>query len=269
MTTDEKFEALEGILRRHGLLAVAFSGGVDSAFLLDAAVGVLGAENVAAITVRGVNFPGWESAEAVDFAARLGVRHVVIEWDALSLPEFVQNGKRRCYYCKKAVFGAALDAAKGLGISVLADGANEDDRGDYRPGGEAAEELGVVSPLRECGMGKADIRALLKARNLPQWEKPSFACLASRVPYGDAITAGALRQIEEAETFLHGLGFVVVRVRHHGDVARLEVGAEDHARIFRSDRGDLLPAIDAELRRIGYRHVAVDLRPYRTGSMND
>ncbi len=263
-----KLSLLESLIRRYGTLGVAFSGGVDSAFLLDAAAEALGAERVVAATVRGVNFPQWEGGEARDFAARLGVRHIVIPWDAMSLPEFAQNGPRRCYHCKKAVFGAALAAVRELGIDTLADGTNADDAGDYRPGGEAATELGVVSPLRECGFGKADIRAQLRKRGLPLWEKPSFACLASRIPYGEPITEEALRRIERAEEFLHGLGFAVVRVRHHGALARLELGAAEMSRFLREEK-TLRAAVDRELRRLGYAYVALDLRGYRSGSLNE
>jgi uncharacterized protein len=239
---------------------------VDSAFLLDAAVEALGAEHVVAATVRGINFPEWEGREAGEFAARLGVRHIVIPWDAMALPEFVENSPMRCYHCKKAVFGAALAAVRALGIETLADGTNVDDAGDYRPGREAAREMGVVSPLRESGLGKDDIRALLKKRGIALWEKPSFACLASRVPYGEPITAEALTRIERAEEFLLGLGFRIVRVRHHGNMARIEVGAGERERFFRENLWD---RVDGELRRLGYAYVTLDMRGYRTGSLNE
>lgn len=268
MSADGKRGLLRENLRRRGALAVAFSGGVDSAFLLDAAVDALGAEQVVAATVRGVNFPRWEGREAEEFAARLGVRHIVIPWDALALPEFARNSPRRCYYCKKAVFGAALSAVRALGIDVLADGTNADDAGDYRPGEEAARELGVASPLRESGFTKGDIRAELRRRGFSVWEKPSFACLASRIPYGEPITEEALSRIERAEEFLLGLGFKIVRVRHHGNAARIELGGEEQSRFLREGES-LCAAVDAELRRLGYAYVSLDLRGYRTGSLNE
>lgn len=266
MTTNPLLACLTNTLRRYDRLAVAFSGGVDSVFLLDMATEVLGREKVLAVTVSGANFPRREGEEADGFARRLGVEHIVLPWDAMTLAGFVENGPRRCYHCKKEVFGMALSAAKKWGAAALADGSNADDVGDYRPGAEAARELGVVSPLRECGIGKKDIRRLLRERGVEFWEKPSFACLASRVPYGQPITAEVLGKIEVAEEFLRGLGFRDVRVRDHGDLARVEVGAGERERFSRENLWD---AVDAELRRVGYVYTTLDLRGYRTGSMNE
>lgn len=266
MTTDPLLVCLTDNLRRYESLAIAFSGGVDSVFLLDMATEVLGREKVMAVTVSGVNFPRVEGEEADGFARWLGVKHIVVPWDAMTLTGFVENGPRRCYHCKKEVFGMALSVAKEWGAAALADGSNADDVGDYRPGSEAAKELGVVSPLRECGIAKRDIRRFLREREVAFWEKPSFACLASRVPYGREITAEALRRIEAAEEYLRAVGFREVRVRDHGDLARVEVGAEERGRFFQEG---LLDTVDAELRRLGYVYTTLDMRGYRTGSMNE
>lgn len=271
MTIDDpvlrkKYDRLVRNLERFGVLAVAFSGGVDSVLLLDVATEALGKDRVAAITVRGVNFPEREGREADEFAAGLGVRHVVARWDAMALAEFVENGPERCYHCKRDIFGLALTVAREHGAEALADGANVDDEGDYRPGARAARELGVVSPLRESGLGKAAIRELLRLRGRAVWEKPSFACLASRIPYGTAITAEALARVERAEAYLAGLGFGNIRVRDHGGLARIELERGDRERFCRED---LWERVDEELRRLGYLYVALDLRGYRTGSMNE
>lgn len=262
----EKYRRLVDFLRRFPTLAVAFSGGVDSTLLLDVACEVLGPGNVVAVTMRGANFPEWEGREADAFAASLGARHVVAAWDPMALPGFVENGPDRCYHCKRDVFALALALARSHGAEALADGANVDDEDDYRPGAKAARELGVASPLRDCGLGKADVRELLRLRGRDAWDKPSFACLASRIPYGTAITAEALGRIERAEAFLAGLGFRNVRVRDHGDVARIEVEAADRDRFSREE---LWEAADRALRQIGYRYVALDLRGYRRGSLNE
>lgn len=261
----EKLDCLTRTLQGYKTVAIAFSGGVDSVFLLQAAVDALGVENVVAITVRACNFPEREGIEAETFAKSLGVRHVVLFWDPLYLPEFSENSPRRCYYCKKEVFTMIGASARDYGAEVLVDGSNADDVDDYRPGTRAARELGVVSPLQECGLHKSEIRQLLRERGNPFWSKASFACLASRVPYGETITGEILANIETAEQFFLDLGFRNIRVRHHGDLARIEVEAADRERFFVEN---LWEEVDAALRRLGYKYVALDLLGYRTGSLN-
>ena len=267
MSIREKLEELKTRLRRIPRLAVSFSGGVDSALLLKVAVDTLGSERVVAITAKGANFPDREFREAEELVRQLGVRHVLLDFDVMAVTGFVENSPERCYHCKKELFLAALDAAQREGADALADGANTDDEGDYRPGMRATAELGIVSPLREAGMGKADIRQLLKEFGMPDWNKPSLACLASRIPYGTAIAKEDMERVDRAECFLLGAGLRNVRVRHHGDLARIEVEAEDKRRFF--EDAAFADGVVAALRDIGYKYVTLDLKGYRTGSMNE
>lgn len=247
--------------------AVSLSGGVDSVFLLHAMVETAGRENVLAITARGRNFPAREFAEAVRCAEGLGVEHVVLDFEPLAVAEFVENGPERCYYCKKALFTKVIEAARERGFETVADGANADDTGDYRPGMRATRELGVVSPLLEAGLGKTGIRAGLKQWGVAIWNKPSFACLASRFPYGTAIDGASLERVEKAENFfLDVLGFANIRVRHHGEVARLEAEAADREKLADPAMAE---KVYETLRGLGYTYVALDLRGYRSGSLNE
>lgn len=264
METSEKLEALKGSLRSIGRIAVAFSGGVDSIFLLKIAAEAVG-DNVIAITAQADNFPAREHREALEFARELGVRHVVLQWDAMSLPEFAENSLERCYHCKKALFTLVREAALEHGAKVLADGFNADDDDDYRPGAKAARELGVISPLRDAGLRKDEIRLLLRAMNIPAWEKPSFACLASRFPTGMRITREDLARVENAEQFFLDLGFRNIRVRHHGELARIELDPAERERFVAEN---LWERADKALQQLGYRYSTLDLRGYRTGSMN-
>lgn len=257
---------LESVLEKYGGFALAFSGGVDSAFLLKKAALFLGRGKVTAITVRAANFPEREFAEATAFARECGVRHEVLDWDFMSSPEAAANTPERCYHCKKALFTKIRAVASACGHEYLADGANRDDDNDYRPGARAARELGVISPLREAGLGKADIRASLKEMGVAIWNKPAFACLASRIPYGVPVTREALARIESAEEFLLEAGFRNIRVRHHGNLARIEVDPGERERFFRED---LWERVDAKFRELGYAYSALDLRGYRMGSMNE
>jgi pyridinium-3,5-biscarboxylic acid mononucleotide sulfurtransferase len=261
---EEKQRRLQAILRRHAPLAVAFSGGVDSTFLVAAAREALG-DGVTAITVHAPIHSRREIAQATETAAALGVRHVVIPLAEISDPGFTANPPERCYICKKIVFGEVQRRAAAMGLPHLAHGVNLDDLGDYRPGLKAAQEMGVLAPLVEAGLSKADIRELSRARGLPTWDRPSMACLASRIPYGHPITPSALGMIEAAEEFLQDLGFPGCRVRHHGDIARIEVPARDVERIA----GERTRAeVVARLRAIGFTHVALDLEGYTQGSLN-
>ena len=266
MSPHDKLRRLRENLRSRPNLAIAFSGGIDSAFLLKVAAETLGSERVLAITARAVNFPEWEDREADAFARSLSVRHMHLEFDILALPGFVENSPERCYHCKKALFEILRETALQNGVTSLADGANRDDVGDYRPGMRATRELGVLSPLLEADIGKADIRALAKEMGIEAWNKPSFACLASRIPYGQRITGKDLEMIGKAEQLFLDLGFRNVRVRRHGDLARVEVNPDDRVRFFDLE---LMDRVDAELRKIGFAYAALDLRGYRTGSMNE
>jgi len=248
-----------------GSLAVAYSGGVDSTFLLKVAHDVLDAK-VMAVTARSSTYPEREFREATDFARKIGVRHSVIVSEELDIEGFSDNPVDRCYFCKRELFTKILDVARQNGLKYVADGSNIDDLGDYRPGMKAVMELGVVCPLKEAGMGKNDIRILSKEMNLPTWDKPAFACLSSRFPYGQKITREKLEVIDKMEQFLMDQGFRQVRVRHHGDIARIEVSAEERLKFFDID---LMDRIHEKFRQFGFAYVALDLKGYRTGSMNE
>jgi uncharacterized protein len=260
-----KADRLRDSLRRCGSLLVAYSGGLDSTLLLKVAHDVLG-DGVLAVTALSPTYPSSEHEAAVALAERLGVRLVAIETDELEIAGFADNPPERCYFCKAELFGALLEIARREGIAHVADGTNADDTGDYRPGMQAARELGVVSPLKEAGLTKDDIRALSKQLGLPTWDKPSAACLASRFPYGESITREKLAMVEAAEAYLHELGFRQVRVRHHETIARIEVGADE---IERLASAAVREQVVGRLTEIGYHYVTLDCRGYRTGSMNE
>jgi uncharacterized protein len=260
----EKKQRLAGILEGYGALAVAFSGGVDSTFLLAVAKDVLG-EHVLAVTATSAVHPRAESLAAAEIARTLGVAHRMVPSREMELPEFVANPSHRCYVCKRHVMAEVIRIAAGLGIAHVAHGANVDDLGDVRPGLKAAEELGLSAPLVEAGLTKAEIRTLSRRMGLATWNKPSMACLASRIPYGTEITPENLRMVETAEDFLHGLGLVGCRVRHHGAVARIELAQKDLKKALRQPART---AIVRRMREIGFRYVAVDLEGYVMGSLN-
>jgi pyridinium-3,5-biscarboxylic acid mononucleotide sulfurtransferase len=265
MEPQEKLENLKESIRRMGSLAVAYSGGVDSTFLLKVAHDVLDA-NVIAVTARSSTYPEREFREATDFAQKIGVRHTVIVSEELDIEGFSDNPVDRCYFCKRELFTKILDVAKQNGLKYVADGSNIDDLGDYRPGMKAVMELGIVCPLKDAGMGKNDIRILSRQMDLPTWDKPAFACLSSRFPYGQMITREKLDVIDKMEQFLMDSGFRQVRVRHHGDIARIEVSAEERRKFFDTD---LMDRIHEKFRQFGFAYVALDLKGYRTGSMNE
>ena len=245
-------------------LLVAFSGGLDSTFLLAAAYEALG-DRVLAVTAEGVLFPSWEVEDAVAFAREKGIDHVVFSFQAMEVPEFASNPPDRCYHCKKALFETLVHMAREKGIHHIAHGANVDDLQDYRPGSKAAKEAGVLAPLVDAGLGKEELRFLSKEMGLSTWHKPSMACLASRIPYGDAITEKKLRMIQEAEQFLAECGLNQFRVRHHGDVARIEVSPQDMGRLIEKK---LRRKIVDRCRKIGFLHVSLDLEGYVSGSLN-
>lgn len=265
MTPHEKLEILKKNIKHLGCMAVAYSGGVDSTFLVKIAHDVL-KDKAIAITARSSTYPVREYQEAVDFVRKNGIRHISIVSEELDIEGFSRNPINRCYFCKKELFTKIGEIAKENGLDYVADGSNVDDLGDYRPGMIATKELSVVSPLKEAGLTKDDIRLLSKEMGLPTWDKPAFACLASRFPYGQEITREKLGMVERAEQFLLDLGFRQVRVRHHGEVARIEVAGSERSKFFDEQ---LMDRIYAELKKIGFAYVALDLKGYRTGSMNE
>lgn len=264
-TLYEKQAKLKELLQSYGKLAVAFSGGVDSTFLLQAAQDVLGA-GALAVTAAPVFVPPRELQEAKDFCSSRGIRQIVIPAEALNIDSVRHNPPDRCYHCKHEIFGNILRVAGENGISFVAEGSNTDDVGDYRPGMRAIRELGVKSPLLEAGLSKEDIRALSREMGLPTWDKPSFACLASRFVYGEQITDERLFMVDRAEQLLMDLGFRQFRVRIHGDLARIELLPEDLETLIRQD---LREKVYRSLKEYGFSYVTLDLAGYRTGSMNE
>ena len=259
-----KIKRLRASLREIGSAAVAFSSGVDSTFLLRAAHEELG-DKAVAVTVRSQLIPRRELDEAAAFCRAEGVRHEVVDFDALSAPAVVANPPDRCYHCKKEVFGLILAFARGAGLAAVLEGSNLDDDGDYRPGRRAIRELGVRSPLHEAGLTKEEIRVLSREMGLPTWSKPSFACLASRFPYGERITAKGLERVDRAERWLREeLGLAQLRVRAHGDLARIEVPPDDIPRLAAR-----AAEIAAAFKGLGFAYVTLDLQGYRTGSLNE
>ncbi|MDR0812464.1 MAG: ATP-dependent sacrificial sulfur transferase LarE [Oscillospiraceae bacterium] len=262
---EAKLAALKAHLAEAESLTVAFSSGVDSTFLLTVAHDVLG-DRVAAVTARSCSFPKRELDAAADFCRERGIRHVVVESEELEIEGFSHNPKNRCYLCKSELFSKIWDVTKQLGFKNVAEGSNLDDDGDYRPGLIAVAEAHALSPLRAAGLTKAEIRELSRQMKLPTWDKQSFACLSSRFPYGDEITEEKLRMVDLAEQFLLDSGFLQVRVRIHGTLARIETDAEGFALL--ADAG-LRERVHIKLRAIGFTYVSLDLLGYRTGSMNE
>lgn len=263
--TEEKLGRLREMLKEMTRVVIAYSGGVDSTFLTKVAYDVLG-DDVLAITADAAIHPRSELVDAVRMAQEIGVRHEIVELSPLEDPEFVRNPPDRCYHCKRDLLHTLKEIAARWGTEQILHGENADDAGDFRPGTRAAEEMGARAPLREVGLTKAEIRSLSRRMDLPTWDRPAMACLASRFPYGTKIGSKDLKAIEDAEEFLRGLGFHQLRVRHHGDVARIEVHEEEMGRFFDVD---LRRQVTGRLAALGYPYVALDLKGYRTGSLNE
>ena len=260
----DKYEKLKSILSAYGSLAVAFSGGVDSTFLLVTAKEVLG-ENLIAVTARIQSMPEAERDAAASFCEKESIRLLTVDFDELSIPGFAGNPPNRCYICKRAIFTILRECAGKEGFRIVAEGSNADDTSDYRPGMQALSELGIKSPLLEAGLTKGEIRLLSGEMNLPTWNQPSKACLSSRFAYGETITKEKLRMVDEAESYLSEFGIAQLRVRMHAnDLARIEVLPEDFETVtyHRSE-------IDRKFRELGFRYVSLDLKGFRSGSMNE
>ncbi len=261
----KKEEKTRQILRKMESLLVGFSGGADSTLLLRLAHEELG-DRVVALIASSPTYPASEVKEAKRLAESMGVRHVEIFSNELKLAPFVQNTPRRCYYCKTELFRLCREKANSLGLKFVADGSNLDDTGDFRPGMDAARELGVRSPLQEAGLKKEEIRQLSRSLGLPTWDKPSLACLASRFPYGREITSPRLAQVQKSEEFLRSLGLRQVRVRFHDKIARVEIEARDFKRFLGNG---IRRKVTQALKEFGFTYVTIDLEGYRTGSMNE
>ncbi len=259
-----KTDKLNAILAGMEGCVIGFSGGVDSTLLFAVAAELLGVRALA-VTATSQTYPERELNEARELADRIGGRHLVVVSEELDIPEFRDNPRNRCYYCKKELFGKLREIADREGLECVLDGTNVDDAGDHRPGRTAAAEIGVRSPLEEAGFTKQDIRDLSRTLGLPTWDKPAFACLSSRFPYGTVITAERVGQVGLAEESLRGLGFRTLRVRYHGSVARIELGEGEFELATGIHRDEVVRLVKAA----GFTYVALDLQGYRTGAMNE
>jgi uncharacterized protein len=265
MRLQNTLKQLKSHIEKMGSLAVAYSGGVDSTFLLKIAHDVL-QDRAIAVTARSLTYPEREFKEAAKFTRSAGIKHIIIQSEELDIEGFTTNPPNRCYLCKYELFSKIKEVAQKYNIKYIAEGSNIDDLGDYRPGMRAIKELGIISPLKDVGFGKDAIRKLSKQMGLPTWDKPAFACLASRFPYGEKITQEKLAMVDRAEQFLLDLGFKQVRVRHHGDTARIEVAETERLKFFDLK---LMDNVYKQFQKIGFAYTSLDLKGYRTGSMNE
>ncbi|NOY09718.1 MAG: ATP-dependent sacrificial sulfur transferase LarE [Spirochaetes bacterium] len=262
---EKKLADLKYTIKSMESVLIAFSGGVDSTFLSRVAFDVL-KDRALAVTATSATYPQSEFLEAKKLAKEIGINHEIIISEELDISGFSENTPDRCYYCKGELFSKLREIADRHGFKHVADGSNFDDLDDYRPGMKAAAELGIKSPLKEAKLTKADIRELSKRMKLPTWNKPAFACLASRFPYGSSITQEKLAKVDEAEEFLRGLGIRQLRVRHHGDIARIEVSKEDMVKFVEDE---IREKILEKFKKLGYTYITLDLGGYRMGSMNE
>jgi len=261
-----KVKTLKEIIRSMGKVLVAYSGGVDSTLLLKVARDTLGDQNVIAVTALSSLYPEREVEGAKKLTQAFGVKHLLIQSNELEIDGFSKNPPNRCYYCKRELFEKLLNLSKDFGTPWVIEGSTLDDEKDHRPGRAAIQELGIRSPLKEAMFRKMDVRELSKALDLSTWDKPSFACLASRFPYGEEITLKGLKMVDEAENFLFGLGFKQVRVRHYQNLARIELYPEEMGRLM---DGSLREKVVGRLKSIGYHYITLDLQGFRSGSMNE
>ncbi|MFQ5455446.1 MAG: ATP-dependent sacrificial sulfur transferase LarE [Nitrospirota bacterium] len=262
---EDSYKILQEIIKGMEGVVIAFSGGVDSSLILKISHDIL-KDKAVAVTAKSPTYPEHELIMAKEFASCCGIRHIIIDSNELEISGFNKNDTRRCYYCKKELFARLRDAANEMGIEYIADGTNMDDSRDYRPGMDAARELGVRSPLKEAGIDKEGVRHISKAIGLANWDKPSFACLSSRFPYGTEITYKRLDKINKAENIIRGEGFRQYRVRYHGETAKIEVSPDEISRILKED---IRNKIIKGFKEIGFIYITIDLEGYRQGSLNE
>jgi pyridinium-3,5-biscarboxylic acid mononucleotide sulfurtransferase len=265
MNTKTKSYNLEKNIKKYNRVIIAFSGGVDSSFLLAVSEAALGKENVIAVTASSETYTESELSLAKEMAAETGVRHIILETGELNNPDFVSNTADRCYFCKKDFYSKIMELSKKMGISNVLDGSNADDVSDYRPGRKAAIEFGIISPLIEEGFTKKDIRLLSKELGLSVWDKPANPCLASRIPYGSKITTERLEAVFKAEAFIRSKGFSIVRVRHHDQIARIELPVQDIGRLMQDS---IREEIARYFKSLGFVWITIDVEGYRMGSLN-